>query len=58
MLLGVGPDYPIGLLGALPDMLLLGMAAMIDTEQRWRTGPERVVRNVVSWRPIHGSGRR
>ena len=31
------------------------------TEQRWRMrwpGPELVVRNVVSWRTIHGSGRR
>ena len=38
-----------------------GMAAMIDTEQRWRMrwpGPEPVVRNVVSWRTIHGSGYR
>ena len=37
-----------------------GMAAMIDTERRWlmrRPGPERVVRNVVSWRTVRGYDR-
>src|SRR6202795_4407047 len=49
------------LLGRSPSTVSRELsAAMIDTEQRWRMrrpGPELVVRSVVSWRTIHGSGR-